>query len=71
MNYATLMVPLELGHSNAGLLKVVGRFAERFGSDVIGISACQPAMIAFGDSYVPGEFVQQNREFIARGFQDG
>jgi len=69
MNYATLMAPIELGRPNAKLLNVVGDFAERFGSDVIGISACQPAMIAFGDGYVPGEFVQQDREIITEDFR--
>jgi len=69
MNYTTLMAPLELGRLNAELLKVVGDFAERFGSEVIGISACQPAVIAFGDGYIPGEFVQQDRENITEDFK--
>jgi nucleotide-binding universal stress UspA family protein len=69
MSYATVMALLELGRPNAKFLNVVGDFAERFGSDVIGISACQPAMISFGDGYVPGEFVQQDREIVTEDFK--
>ena len=65
MTYATLMVHLELGHPNAGLLKIVGDLAERFHAGVIGIVACQPMQIFYGDGYIPGEVVEQDRDELA------
>src|SRR6202030_4357522 len=41
VTYATLMVHLELGESNAGLLQIAGDLAERFQAAVIGIATCQ------------------------------
>ena len=57
MTYATLMVHLELGHSNAGLLQVAGDLAERFHAGVIGIAACQPVQIVYGEGYVSGDVI--------------
>ena len=65
MTYATLMAHLELGHPNAGLLKVAGDLAERFHAGVIGIVACQPMQIFYGDGYIPGEVVEQDRDELA------
>jgi nucleotide-binding universal stress UspA family protein len=66
VTYATLMVHLELGHLNGGLLQIAGDLAERFHAGVIGIAACQPMQIAYGDGYVPGDFIEQDREEIER-----
>ena len=60
MTYANLMVHLELGHSNAGLLRIAGDLAQRLGASVIGIVACQPMQMAFADAYVPGEVYEQD-----------
>ena len=63
MRYATLMVQLELGHPNAGLLKIAADLAERFNAHVIGIATCQPMQMMYADGYVPGEvFEQDNTE---------
>jgi nucleotide-binding universal stress UspA family protein len=63
MTYASLMVHLELGHPNGGLLRIAGDLAERFGASVTGIVACQPMQIAFAEGYVPGDvFEQDNSE---------
>jgi nucleotide-binding universal stress UspA family protein len=64
--FATLMVRLELGHSNANLLKIVDNLAERFHADVIGIAACQPIETVYGDNYLAGAFVEQDREEIEK-----
>jgi hypothetical protein len=53
MTYATLMVHLELGRPNANLLKFVGDLAAKFHAGVIGITACQPMQLVYGDGYVP------------------
>lgn len=62
MTYATLMVQLELGRSNAALLRIVENLAERFHAHVIGIGTCQPMQMVYIDGYVPGEVFQQDNE---------
>lgn len=62
MTYATLMVHLELGRSNAGLLRVAADLAERFHADVIGIAGCQTMLTNYNDGYVPGDVVVQVRD---------
>jgi nucleotide-binding universal stress UspA family protein len=70
MTYATLMVHLELGQSNAGLLQIVDSMAERFEAGVIGIAACQPMPMVYSDGmsggYVDGAFIEQERKEIDR-----
>lgn len=61
MTYASLMVHLDLGASNVGLLKVAADLAGRFKARVIGIAACQPMPIAFGDGYMSAEVIEQDR----------
>ncbi|WP_394787147.1 universal stress protein [Rhodoferax sp.] len=66
MSYATLMVHLELGRSNAELLQVTLNLAQRFRSGVVGIAACQPMQLVYGDGYVYGELIEENRLEIAK-----
>lgn len=66
MSYATLMVHLELGRPNTGLLKITADLAERFGSGVIGIAARQPLQLVYGDGYVSGDLYQQDRDEIIK-----
>lgn len=62
MTYATLMVNLELGRANTGLLKIAGDIAERFhAAAVIGIAACQPLRVIYNDGYVPADLIRQDR----------
>ena len=62
MTYGTLMVHLELGRSNAGLLQIAGDLAERFHASVIGIAACQPMQIVYGDGFISGDIYEQDRQ---------
>ena len=62
MTYTTLMVHLELGHSNASLLGVAGDLAQRFDAGVIGIAMCQPMQIIYSEGYVPADLIVQDRE---------
>jgi nucleotide-binding universal stress UspA family protein len=62
MTCATLMVHLQLGRPNTGLLKITGDLAARFHASVIGIAACQPMQIIYNDGYIPGEIIEQDRE---------
>lgn len=61
MTYASLMVHLDLGAPSAGLLQVAADLAGRFKARVIGIAACQPMPIAFGDGYMSAEVIEQDR----------
>jgi nucleotide-binding universal stress UspA family protein len=64
MTYATLMVHLELGDSNADLLRVARGLANRAGAGVIGIAASQPIQAVIGGSYAYGDVIQLDREEV-------
>jgi nucleotide-binding universal stress UspA family protein len=62
MAYTTLMAHMELGRSNAGLLRIASDLAGRFDAGVIGIAMCQPMQIIYSEGYIPGELIAQDRE---------
>jgi nucleotide-binding universal stress UspA family protein len=64
MTYATLLVNLESGQSNSHLLQVAARLAARLQASVIGITACSPIQLLYGDGYVDGEVFEQDRREI-------
>ncbi len=65
MKYATLMVNLEVGRSNAGLLRVTNEIARRFNAEVVGIAARQPTQLIYSDGcYIPAEVIEEEREEI-------
>jgi nucleotide-binding universal stress UspA family protein len=66
MTYATLMVHLQPGRSNAGILAIARDLAERLHAGIIGIAACQPMQIVEGDGYVPADLVQADRDEIEK-----
>jgi nucleotide-binding universal stress UspA family protein len=66
VTYATVMVHLQLGRSNAHLLQIAGDLAERFGAGVIGIATCQPMQIVYEDAYVPANLIEQDRQEIEK-----
>ena len=69
MTYATLMVHLELGGSNTGLLRIAADLAERCHASVIGVSVCRPLQNVYsnmGDGYISGEVVAMDRQEIER-----
>ncbi|MDL2336414.1 MAG: universal stress protein [Pseudomonadota bacterium] len=70
MTYSTLMVHLELGRSNAGLLKITGQLAQRFHAAVIGIAACQPMPMAYSEGFVSADLIEQDRAGIARAMEE-
>ena len=57
----TLMVHLDLNASNENLLQIAGDLAERFEASVIGIAACQPLQMIYGDGYMLADIVEQDR----------
>jgi len=69
MAYATLMVHLEFGGSNAGLLRIAADLADRCHASVIGVGVCQPLQPVYsnmGDWYISGDVVEFDREEIER-----
>jgi nucleotide-binding universal stress UspA family protein len=66
VTYPTLMAHMELGHSNAGLLKIVGDLAIRFEANVIGIAACQSNQMFYGDAYIPSDVIDGIREELEK-----
>ncbi len=66
MSYATLMVHMETGRPNTGLLKITAQLAERFGAGVIGVAVRQPMQMLYGDGYVSGDVYQQDRDEIVK-----
>jgi nucleotide-binding universal stress UspA family protein len=66
MSYATLLVHLEIGQSNANLLNVTGDLAGRFGANVVGIAARQAVPVMYGDGYPTGALYEQYRQDTER-----
>ena len=62
MTYATLMVHLQVGQPNGPVLLAAAGLAERFGAGVIGVVACQPMQLVYGDGYIAGDAFEQDRE---------
>ena len=70
MTYATLMVHLQLGTSNTGVVRIAGDLAARFEAGVIGIAACQPLQVVYADGiYVSGGLIDQDREQIGKDLE--
>ena len=65
MTYTTLMVHLELGRPNDGLLKIAGDLAKRLHAGVIGIAARQPLQMIYGDGYFAGDVYERDCDEIA------
>ena len=70
MSYATLMVNLDFGHSNAALLQAAGDLAERFQASVIGVAARQPLQPVYGEGFVSGEVAEQDRAQLEQEARD-
>lgn len=70
MTYATLMVHLELGRSNAQLLRLAGELAERCHAGVLGIAACPPVQIVGGEGYFSAESFEQDRTELAKEMKE-
>ena len=55
MGYKSLLVHLELGRSNGHLLQIVGELSDRFDARVIGVAACAPPVMIYGDVGLAGD----------------
>ncbi|MDR3528657.1 MAG: universal stress protein [Rhizomicrobium sp.] len=59
MTYATVMVHLELGHSNAPILRVAANLAETLHASLIGIAGSQLVPVNYNDTYISGDVVAE------------
>jgi len=64
VTYATILVNLEAGRSNAHLLNVAMQIAERFQAGVIGSTACSPIQMVYGDGYAYGDILEEDSKEI-------
>jgi nucleotide-binding universal stress UspA family protein len=60
------MVHLDIGASNAALLTATADLAARFGARVIGIAACQPMMMPYGDGYMSPDVIEEDRATLEK-----
>lgn len=58
------MVHLDLGRSNDGLLEIARDLANRLQAKVIGIAACQPVTMAYGEGHITADLIEQDRAEI-------
>lgn len=70
MTYSTMLIHLQVGVSNTPLLSAAAGFAELFQADVIGVSACQPAPIPYGDGYTSGVLIEECRDELQKETTD-
>ena len=71
MTYSALLVHLELGRSNAGVLGVAADLAGRCHADVIGIAVCRSIVASLSATgYVSGEALQCADDEIAKEQQE-
>jgi nucleotide-binding universal stress UspA family protein len=66
VTYKTIMVHLQLRHSNDGVLRIAADLAARFHAGVIGIAVCQPMQIVQGDVYISGDLIEQDQQEIKK-----
>jgi nucleotide-binding universal stress UspA family protein len=70
MAFRTIMVHLELGRSNNGLLEIAGNLAQRCNASLIGIAGCQPVTIPYNETYISGDIIVEDRKEIERQIKE-
>jgi nucleotide-binding universal stress UspA family protein len=66
VGYKSLLVHLELGRSNPLLLQIAGELSERFDARVVGVAACAPPVMIYGDIGLAGDAWMTERSGIAQ-----
>jgi hypothetical protein len=64
MTFSTLMVHLELEHSNDARLRIAGDLAEQFDAKLIGIAACDPQPAHYADGAFAQGLIERGRAEI-------
>lgn len=60
MTYSTLMVNLQLGRDNSGLLQIAADLADRFHSRVVGIAAGEAVEVVYDEGYMSGDVIERD-----------
>lgn len=66
MTYSTLMVHLELEHSNDARLQIAGELAERFDATLIGVVSCDPQLPYYPLGTLAAEVFERERAEIEK-----
>ncbi len=61
MTYTSLMVHLRAGRANTAVLAIAGGLAQRFGAHVVGIAACRPDDVIYGEACLAGTMLDRSR----------
>lgn len=64
MAYRTLMVYLQAGGDNAGILNIAAGLAGQHDAHVIGVSACQPCNPMYEEGFAAGDIIIEDRAEI-------
>lgn len=64
MPYKTLLVHLDTGQPNAGVLAVAAALAQRHAAGAIGIAACEPVQIAYVDGDYSNVFAAVEQQIV-------
>lgn len=62
MTYKTLLVHLNAGQPNTGLLRIAADLTERFGTNIIGIAASHPTPISYSVDFANAEYFEMDRK---------
>ncbi len=62
MPYTKLLVHLDMGIDNQGLLKTASFLAERFHAGAVGICACKAMPLAYGETNVSGDVIEADQD---------
>jgi len=69
MGYKTIMVHLQPGQSNAGLLRIAEDVADRFQARLIGVAVSQPMRPMYNEGYLPVGLVEDDRRNLEQQMQ--
>jgi nucleotide-binding universal stress UspA family protein len=70
MSYSTIMVQVDLDHSNDARLRVAADLAERFDSRLIGIAAGNIQPLYYAEGEAAAEFLEKDRAALEREIGD-
>jgi nucleotide-binding universal stress UspA family protein len=62
MSYKSILVNLQLGKTNGGVLAVAGDLAERFNAHVLGVAMYRPIQICETEAYLMSDLAARDRE---------
>jgi nucleotide-binding universal stress UspA family protein len=70
VTYKTLMAHLDVGNPNPEVLRVAGELAVRLGSKIVGIAACQPMQMVYGEGFTSGAALVDCQDVLKSELRD-